>query len=72
MTLRALRSQHDRAYSAWLSTKSHRWAAEVSRLNWEIMDRVRPVRRRRLVSSGGPDAPAVRALTGEPQPMIES
>lgn len=34
-----LRAQYDRAYSAWLATKSHRWAAEVSRLNLKIMQR---------------------------------
>jgi hypothetical protein len=38
-----LRAQLERAYSAWLATKSHRWAAEVSRLNRLIMKRTRPV-----------------------------
>lgn len=34
--MKKLRLQHARAYSAWVSTRSHRWAAEVSRLACEI------------------------------------
>lgn len=49
MTIRALRTQHARAFKAWESTKAHRWAAEVSRLNLEIMKRSRP----RKKSTGG-------------------
>lgn len=46
MTLRALRIQHAKAFSAWQATSSHKWAAEVARLNKEIMKRCRPARRK--------------------------
>jgi hypothetical protein len=43
--LRELRRQHARAFAAWEATRSHKWAAEVARLNFEITKRQRPCRK---------------------------